>query len=182
MEIISGPGYRSGWWGLGVALVYLFALGGILATLGCVVSIVGLILGRALRAPGVAAGGAGALVGMVPALLFYHQFHLARSSPSINDVSTDVRDPPAFVAAAGTAFWAGKSMAYPAGFADSVRRGYPDRGPVALAQTHARTFALARTAAAKQRDWVITAADSEAGRLSTANLVRPDDGSFGSVS
>ena len=172
MEIISGPGYRSGWWGLGVALVYLFALGGILAALGCVVSIVGFILGRALDAPGVAAGGAGAVLGVVPALLFYHQFHLARSSPSINDVSTDLRDPPAFVAAAGSAFWAGKRMAYPAGFADSVRRGYPDLGPLVLAESPARTFALVRATAAGEPDWVITAADSETGRLEATATTR----------
>ena len=165
MEIISGPGYRSGWWGLGLALIYLFALGGILAALGCGVSVVGVILGRALRTPGATAGGAGAVLGVVPALLFYHQFHLARSSPSINDVTTDLRDPPAFVAAAGNGFWAGKRMAYPAGFADSVRRGYPDLGPLVLAKSPARTFALVRSTTAGERDWVITAADSETGRL-----------------
>lgn len=172
MEIISGPGYRSGWWGLGVALVYLFALGGILAALGCVTSIVGFTLGRALRAPGVVAGGAGALVGVVPALLFYHQFHVARSSPSINDVSTDLRDPPAFVAARGNAFWAGKGMAYPVGFADSVRRCYPDLGPLVLAESPARTFALVRATAAGERDWAITAADSESGRLEATATTR----------
>ena len=165
MELISGPGYRSGWWELGVALVYLFALGGILAALGCVISIVGFILGRALRVPGMAVGGTGAALGVVPALIFYHQVHVARSSPSINDVSTDLRDPPAFVAAAGNAAWVGKRMAYPAGFGDSVRRGYPDLGPLVLAESPARAFALARATAAGERDWVITAADSETGRL-----------------
>src|ERR1700688_2856244 len=172
MEIISGPGYRAGWWGLGVALLYLFALGGILAALGCVASIVGFILGRALRAPGVVAGGAGAVLGIVPALLFYHQFHVARASPSINDVSTDLEDPPAFVAAARTAFWAGKRMAYPAGFADSVRRGYPDLGPLVLAESPARTFALVRATAVGERDWVITMADSETGRLEATATTR----------
>jgi uncharacterized protein (DUF1499 family) len=108
----------------------------------------------------------------VPALLFYHQVHAARSSPSINDVSTDLRDPPVFVAAAGNAFWAGKSMSYPGPFADSVRRGYPDLGPLVLGQSPARTFTLVRATAAAERDWVITAADSEAGRLEATATTR----------
>lgn len=172
MELIAGPGYRSGWWGLGVALIYLFALGGILATLGCGVSIVAVILARRFRTPGVVAGATGAVLGLVPTLLFYHQFHVARSTPSINDVSTDLRDPPGFIAAAGNAFWAGKSMAYPAGVADSVRRGYPDLGPLVLAASPARTFALVRATAAAERDWLITAADSEAGRLEATATTR----------
>jgi uncharacterized protein (DUF1499 family) len=172
MELIAGPGFRSGWWGLGVALIYLFALGGILAILGCGVSIVGAVLGRRFRTSGVVAGATGAVLGLVPALLFYQQAHAARSSPSINDVSTDLQDPPAFVAAAGNAFWAGKSMAYPPGVADSVRRSYPDLGPLVLADSPARTFALVRATATAQPDWVITAADSEAGRLEATATTR----------
>lgn len=162
MELISGPGYRSGWWGLTGALVYLFALGGIVAGLGCAISIVGFTVARALRTPGVVAGGAGAILGLVPALLFYHQFSVARSHPSINDVSTDLEDPPAFVAAASNAF----------GFADSVRRGYPDLGPLVVADSPARTFALVRATAAAQRDWVTTAVDSAAGRLEATATTR----------
>ena len=172
MELISGPGYRWGWWGLGVALVYLFALGGILAVIGWVASVTGFILGRALQTRGTVAGGVGAAVGLMPAVLFCYQVHLAHASPSINDVSTDLLDPPAFVAAAGNAFWMGKSMAYLADVADSVRRGYPDLGPLVLAESPARAFALVRATAAAERDWVITAADSGAGRLEATATTR----------
>ena len=172
MELISGPGYRLGWWGLTFGLIFLFALGGILAVVGCVVSFTGLILARALKTPGMAAGGAGAVLGLVPALLFYHQASVARSSPSINDISTDLRDPPEFVAAATNGFWAGKSMAYPAGVADSVRRSYPDLRSLVLPESPTRTFALVRATAAAERDWVITAADSEGGRLEATATTR----------
>jgi hypothetical protein len=57
----------------------------------------------------------------------------------------------------GEAFWTEKDMTYPAGFADSVRRGYPDLGSLVVAESPARTFALARATAAGERDWVITA-------------------------
>lgn len=162
MELMSGPGYRLGWWGLGIALM-CFGVGGIFATLGCGASIVALFLGRALPAPGAGAARAGAVLGILPAVLFVHLVYAARSSPSINDVSTDLLDPPAFVAAAG---------AFPTGFADSVRRGYPDLRPLALGVGRARTFGLARTTAAGQRGWVVTAADSEDGRLEATATTR----------
>src|SRR2546426_9151079 len=38
MEVASGWGYRHGWWGLRVALRYLFAYGGVVAIVACVVS------------------------------------------------------------------------------------------------------------------------------------------------
>src|SRR2546426_12314070 len=65
MEFLAGFGYGHGWWGLRVALRYLFAYGGIVAAVGCALALVGFLLARAGRAPGavpaglVCAGGAG---------------------------------------------------------------------------------------------------------------------------
>ena len=172
MEFLAGFGYRSGWWGLRVALRYLFAYGGMVAGTGCVVALVAFLLVRAARAPGSVPAGLGIVLGLVPALLFLQQYRLARSVPPINDISTDLHSPPAFVTAAQNDFWKGKDLAYPAGFADSVRRGYPDLSPLVLPVGAGRAFALARETATGMPAWVVTGTDSAAGRIEATATTR----------
>ncbi len=100
MELASGFGYTHGWWGLRVALRYLFAYGGIVAAVGCVAALVAFLLARGARSSGALPAGVGTVLGLVPTLLFIHQYRLARSVPPINDISTDLQNPPP---AAGTA-------------------------------------------------------------------------------
>src|SRR2546426_8748382 len=52
MEVASGWGYRHGWWGLRVALRYLFAYGGVVAIVACVVSLVVLALAIGTKSRG----------------------------------------------------------------------------------------------------------------------------------
>ena len=172
MEFASGFGYRNGWWGLRVALRDLFAYGGIVAAAGCAVAIVALVLTRGSRSAGAIPAAAGIVLGIVPTLLFYHQYRLARSVPPINDISTDLATPPAFVTATENPFWKGKDMSYPAGFADSVRRGYPDLGSLVLPVAAGRAFALARETAAGMPAWVVTGSDSAAGRIEATATTR----------
>src|SRR5207247_7130596 len=54
MEVASGWGYRHGWWGLRVALRYLFAYGGVVAIVACVVSLVVLALAIGTKSRGAA--------------------------------------------------------------------------------------------------------------------------------
>ena len=63
-------------------------------------------------------------------------------------------------------------MAYPGGVADSVRRNFPDLHPLILPKSPARTFALVRSTAAAERDWMITAVDSEGGRVEATATTR----------
>ncbi len=172
MVLASGLGYRNGWWGLRVALRYLFAYGGIVAAAGCVVALLAFVLTRVARGPGAVPAVAGIVFGVVPALLFYHQYRLARSVPPINDISTDLDTPPAFVAAAQNDFWKGKDMTYPRTFADSVRRGYPDLGSLVLPVGAGQAFALARQTAAGMPAWAVTGSDSAAGRIEATATTR----------
>ncbi len=172
MELASGFGYSHGWWGLRVALRYLFAYGGIVAGTGCVAALVAFLLARGARSSGALPAGVGTVLGLVPTLLFIHQYRLARSVPPINDISTDLQNPPPYVAAAQNDFWKGKDMAYPAGWADSVRRGYPDLAPLVLPGGAGRAFTLARTTAAAIPGWVVTATDSAAGRIEATATTR----------
>src|SRR6266571_4810781 len=77
MEVVSGWGYRHGWWGLRAALRYLFAYGGVVAIVGSVVALVALALAIGMKSRGAALALVGVIVGAVPGALFYHQYRLA---------------------------------------------------------------------------------------------------------
>src|SRR2546425_1671244 len=83
MEVASGWGYRHGWWGLRVALRYLFAYGGVVAIVACVVSLVVLALAIGTKSRGAALALLLGVAGAVPGVLFYRQCRLARcAAPS----------------------------------------------------------------------------------------------------
>jgi len=165
MVLASGWGYRHGWWGLRVALRGVFAGGGAIALLGCAASLATLGLAIARQSRGAALALVGVIIGAGPAAAFYRQYRLARAVPPINDISTDLVNPPVYVTAAANAFWKGKDLRYPDGFADSVRRGYPDLRSLTLPLPAARAFALALATARGQSGWEITGTDSAAGRI-----------------
>src|SRR2546422_3471341 len=73
MEVASGWGYRHGWWGLRVALRYLFAYGGVVAIVACVVSLVVLALAIGTKSRGAALALLGVVAGAVPGVLFYRR-------------------------------------------------------------------------------------------------------------
>src|SRR5256886_6120997 len=116
--------------------------------LGALLSLAGIVHARRADVGGVGLGAVGFVVGVVPSVMVLHQYRLARTVPPINDISTDLQNPPAYVAAAANDFWKGKEMSYPAGFADSVRRGYPDLAALALPIPAGRARPLARRPAA----------------------------------
>lgn len=61
----------------------------------------------------------------------------------INDISTDLEDPPAFAPASVVAEYAGRDMRYPAEFVPIVRAGYPDLAPLVTDAPVEATYARA---------------------------------------
>jgi uncharacterized protein (DUF1499 family) len=84
-----------------------------------------------------------------------------RDLPRINDIATDLADPPAF---ASDPAGAGRDMSYPAGFAEQVKRGYPDLAPIRVSSDPARTLALAEETA-RALGWEVVSVDAAAGTL-----------------
>src|SRR2546425_8270060 len=178
---LAGFGYHHGWWSLRVACggrlwglpaPGLLPIGTLLAIVGAVLSLAGIVHALRAHVGGVGLGAVGFVVGVVPSVMVLHQYRLARTVPPINDISTDLQNPPAYVAAAANDFWKGKEMSYPAGFADSVRRGYPDLAALALPIAASRAFGLAHRTAAGLPAWGITAVDSAGRRVEGAATTR----------
>jgi uncharacterized protein (DUF1499 family) len=85
--------------------------------------------------------------------------------PPIHDISTDLVDPPAFVAVLPLRADAPNSAIHGgAELAAAQRRAYPDITPVMLADTAASAHGRA-LAAARRMKWEIVAADVHSGRI-----------------
>ena len=137
------------------------ALGGVLTLL---LGLVGLLrtragsgrAGRGRALAGTAIGGALVLVLLVLAAP-------GRNLPRINDITSDLADPPAFEVAASQPANRGRDLAYPGeSFAAQQRRGYPDLAPLERASSPQESFDAA-LAAAERLGWVVVAGDP--GRL-----------------
>jgi uncharacterized protein (DUF1499 family) len=140
---LCGFGAALGWFRVvpGLVAFGLFAFGGSLAIVAGLATIVRLMRGRA---PGV-----GGVLALVVAIGFVASAMPGIGLPRINDFTTDLDDPPAFVHAATLAANAGRDLAYPAAWAALQReccaavRAARLEGPAA--EAHRRALAVART-------------------------------------
>ena len=140
---------------------YLFGAGALLGgVISLLLGIVGTVLTRGGSDPDgrtrslTAAGGGAALLGVVV---------LAGSPagdlPSINDITTNLADPPAFAADPAER---GRDMGYPAEFVPQVQKAYADLHPIAMTEAPAAAFDKA-LAAAESLGWEVTLSDAAAG-------------------
>lgn len=161
--LVSGPGSRFGIWEFGTG----FLMMRIAFFAGLAVAAFALLM---LVIPKTRAGGA---VGLVAALLIglgtawvpWNGVKTARSVPPIHDITTDMLNPPAFVAIVPLRADARNPVEY-AGeeIASQQREAYPDIRTLELSQPVAATFTEA-LAAAESMGWEIVAAESTAGRI-----------------
>jgi uncharacterized protein (DUF1499 family) len=178
---IAGP--LLAWLGLVQPLVGfgLFALGGLVAIVASVLTLRRLVRGRGM--------GRGGVVAVIVAIAFVALAARNGNAPRINDFTTDLADPPAFVHAATIPANAGRDLSYPADFAATQRSCCPDLHPARLRGGSDEAFARARRVAEGMPAWTIVAADPSGGiieAVATSRMfrfaddivirVRPDGG------
>jgi uncharacterized protein (DUF1499 family) len=163
--VISGFGYRWGWWDLRTAFTILrwSAYGGIAAGVASLVGLIAASLGVARGAAAFAL--MGLLVSLIVVGMPWTQLRRARRVPRIHDITTDTEHPPPFVAvlplrasAPNKADYGGPEVAA------QQRSAYPDIQPALLDLPPAQAFQRALSAA-REMGWTIVAADSAAGRI-----------------
>jgi len=168
-------GWRAGWWGdFRFPLLTLMPWAAYFGIAALAVSLLTFILGRSrVGWGGLATAAAALVVGGAIAYVPWHYNQIRQSVPPIHDITTDVDNPPAFIAvvAARTAE-GGNPVAYEgAKIAEQQRRAYPDIVPLDLKL--ARDAAFSRVLdAAKQMGWTIVAADETAGRIEASERSR----------
>lgn len=161
--LVSGPGTRAGLWEFrtGFQLLRWGAYAGLAAA---AVALVALLLPRS-RAAGVALPAFALLLGLGVAFVPWRLMQQARGVPAIHDVTTDLDDPPPFVAIAPLRADASNPVEYAgAETAAEQRRAYPDVRPLLMTVPPDAAFARALDAA-RAMGWAIVAADTAAGRI-----------------
>jgi uncharacterized protein (DUF1499 family) len=81
--------------------------------------------------------------------------------PPINDITTNLADPPGYAAVPASHRNHGRDMSYPAAFVPQVKDAYPDLVPIRVDRSPEQAYRLA-LGAAKDLGWEITRADSTA--------------------
>ncbi len=163
-EMCSGFGYRLGAWDLNVAF-HIYVYGSFVAAAGGVISILAALLTR----PGTGRRGFGmAVIGIILAIAGFGTVlrwrQQAGKVPPIHDITTDLANPPQFVAVLPLRAKASNSATYDTAAAAQQRTGYPDIQPVMLPVDPGAAFHVA-LAAARDMGWAIVATDSSAGRI-----------------
>lgn len=168
--LLAGVGYRAGWWPLSTAFT-LFRWGAYGGAAGAVVSLAGLLIALSNRTA-VVSGLIGILIGGAAVYIPWTWQQTARAVPRIHDVSTDLDNPPAFVAVLPLRANAPNSAVYEGEkIAAQQRRGYPDLGPATLNVPPEQAFDRAE-AAARAMGWEMVAVDRSAGRIEATDTTR----------
>jgi len=156
---------------VGIAAVFLFVLGPLGAHYGVLPSIVGFllfVLGGvigllnsfaavvALRRGGGRRAIAAIVLSEVPGLLLIYASARGFGKPAINDITTDLAEPPNLVQAQTQPGNSGRDMVYPESFKEIVRAGYPDLKPLELKEPSDAVFARAVRLAQQHPGWVVT--------------------------
>lgn len=171
LALAAALGYRTGALELGTSFSFL-RWGARAGVAALAVSVAGLVLtvvqgrGRPLDelAPGAAAGVLAILIGGVSYAIPAQQQSIARSVPAIHDITTDMEDPPAFVAVLPLRADAPNPPEYDPEIAPEQREAYPDLVPIILDDPPATVFAHA-LGAVDALGWELVGDDAAAGRI-----------------
>ncbi|MEO8448824.1 MAG: DUF1499 domain-containing protein [Gemmatimonadota bacterium] len=160
---LAGPGSRLGLWQFGTG--FKFIQWGFFLGCGVVVlALIAAVASRPFRSKGPLLAGA-LLLGGIAAFLPFYVLRQAKSVPPIHDVTTDLEDPPVFVAVLPLRADAPNPAAYGGPeVAAAQRKGYPDLHPLEIAAPAPAAFARAAEAA-RRMGWAIVATDSASGRI-----------------
>ena len=165
MLILSGPGTRSeAWsWQTGIAMMRWATYVGMAAGVGALILLVTLAVPAFRNHAWVPVTALVlSLIAITPPLMLLNK---AKSVPRIHDISTDLADPPAFVALmeARKASPNGAAHGGPQ-IASEQARGYPDIKPLVVKSSPAETAQKAIDAA-RSLGWYVASTDAASGRL-----------------
>jgi uncharacterized protein (DUF1499 family) len=151
----------------------LFVAGALLGgLLSVVVSLVGIFLSRGGRDPqGRTKALGGLALGLGLMIVVLGAATMAGDAPPINDITTDLDNPPEFESATIVPDYVGRDMSYPAEFVEVVRVSYPDLAPLRLDSPPDVSFERA-IAAAESLGWEIVSRSESRGVFDAQHVSR----------
>ncbi len=126
-----------------------FVLGGVVGLFNSVAGVVTLRRGARNRAFATIA------LSLIPALVLAFASASGLGKPAINDITSDLAEPPNLLYAQTQPGNLGRDMVYPEAFKDSVRSAYPDLKPLTLPEPPDVVFARALRVAQQRPGWEI---------------------------
>lgn len=167
---VSGVGYRAEWWTLATAFaIFRWAAYG--GAAGAAVSLAAAVIGRNARRA-VVLGLFGVLIGGLVSVVPWQWRRAARAVPPIHDITTDLDDPPVFVAVLPLRTTARNSAVHGgAKVAAAQQAGYPDLAPAIVGLPRVAAFEAAETAA-RTMGWEIVSVDPPAGLIEATDTTR----------
>ena len=111
------------------------------------------------------------VAGIVAFGIPYQWQRSARGAPPIHDITTDLENPPTFVAVAPLRADAPNGLDRPPLLTEQQRKAYPDLAPVTLPASQDQVFDRA-LAVAQDLGWRIVTADKAAGRIEATATTR----------
>jgi uncharacterized protein (DUF1499 family) len=127
----------------------IFVLGGVIGLFNSIAGVVTFRRGARARAAAII------VLSGLPALLLIYAAARGFGKPAINDITTDLTEPPNLVFAQSQPGNAGRDMVYPESFKEIVRAAYPDLKPLHLADPPDAAFARAVRLAEQQPTWQV---------------------------
>lgn len=173
MLLLAGTGYRLQWWEFrtGFALLQWGALLGAVAAILAAAATAAMLAWHRRRSLIIVAT-LTMIAGIVTAAIPWSWQQQAASVPAIHDISTDTRNPPAFVAVVPLRHDAANPVEYPGEeTARAQREAYPDIQPVHFDIPSEQVFRAAEQAVAAL-DWELVAADKNDGRIEAVDTTR----------
>jgi uncharacterized protein (DUF1499 family) len=161
MLFVTGPGARFGWWHFRTSFT-LMQYAAYAGAAAAVISLLGLVLSRGR---GRAMAAAGLILGALAFFLPWNWRRDARQYPPIHDITTDVQNPPVFVAVAPLRKDAPNPVEYQGdSVATAQQKAYPDVRPLMMAMPVDSAFSLAlRTA--RDMGWELVDQNRRDGRI-----------------
>jgi len=140
-----------------------FVFGCLLGAVAVVMGLIGIFATRnpirARARPRAVVGTAMGLLVILPVLFIVT---LARHYPAINDITTDIENPPEFIRAPELPANQGRDMKYDrAKYAAGQQQGYPTLGPLKMPEMADDAFRAAQKTASAMPGWDITRVDSD---------------------
>lgn len=170
---LAPVGYRMSWWPLRTSIYYGIGGAMMIGATAVLLSLVGLFLTRrGAGAPGFGIALAGALLGLVVGGYPAMQWAKARTVPPIHDITTDMANPPVFVALAQARRAAPNGLDY-AGerVAAMQKNAYPDVTTLRSSLAPAELFARASKIVADD-GWQLAEASAPDGRIEATATTR----------
>jgi uncharacterized protein (DUF1499 family) len=172
---LAPVGWRAGWWHFRFAFTWLMTASGVAALAAAMVAAGVLLLGSSQLSVGrLTVAAIGLVLGAVLVYVPWHYDRLRKTVPRIHDITTDVENPPEFIAVlparsaehAASAVYAGPELAR------LQRAAYPDLAPIEVPLPAAKAFDLVLSVARSMPGWHIAAAEPASGRIEASQTSR----------